>query len=84
MSIFFGDFGASRCNVIVFSLLLFSLLCILSVYSMISRKKIKYKQKKGSPMRLYAEISLCELFDKITILEIKTAQISDQKKPATV
>jgi len=51
---------------------------------MISRKKIKYKQKKGSPMRLYAEISLCELFDKITILEIKTAQISDQKKPATV
>lgn len=35
-------------------------------------------------MVIYAEISPGELFDKITILEIKTVQISDQKKLSNV
>lgn len=35
-------------------------------------------------MRLYAEISPGELFDKITILEIKREQISDPKKRENV
>ncbi len=35
-------------------------------------------------MRLYAEISPGELFDKITILEIKTEQISDPGKLSNV
>lgn len=39
---------------------------------------------RGSEMRLYAEISPGELFDKITILEIKNEQISDPKKLVNV
>ncbi len=35
-------------------------------------------------MRLYAEISPGELFDKITILEIKSEKISDSKKRVNV